>query len=365
MLRRSVARQAPRSARTILGIESSCDDSCASVVRSDRTVLSSVVVRQNHQDTQGIHPLHAARGHHRHVPQAIAQALDEAQLTIHDLDGIGVTRGPGMPGCLAVGMTAAKTLAAVHAKPLVYLHHMRAHALTPLLTEAQPPAFPFLTLLVSGGHTMLVLVHSLDRFAILADTLDDSVGNAFDKFARELQLGWQSASGALVEALAAHAQPHEPVLPHILLGTPTFSYSGLRSAAARHIARVGGAAAMSHAAKAALAHDFQVAAFAPLEDKVVRALVPQQRGWQLPGMDPMSIRSVVCSGGVASNQFLRHRLRCALDKHGRSDVALHFPPLSLCVDNAAMIAWAAHLYWHTRTHDMTTHVVAKWPIDAA
>ena len=114
MLRRSVARQAPRASRTIVGFVRSCDESCAAVVRSDRTVLSSVVVRQNHQDTQGIHPLQAARGHHRHVPRAIAQALDEAQLTIHDLDGIGVTRGPGMPGCLAVGMTAAKTLAAVH-----------------------------------------------------------------------------------------------------------------------------------------------------------------------------------------------------------------------------------------------------------
>ena len=122
---------------------------------------------------------------------------------------------------------------------------------------------------------------------------------------------------------------------------------------------------MSYAAKAALAHDFQVAAFAPLEDKVVRALVPQQRGWQLPGMDPMSIRSVVCSGGVASNQFLRHRLRCALDKHGRSDVALHFPPLSLCVDNAAMIAWAgAERMALGLTDTMEAPPRARWLLDA-
>lgn len=355
--------------RTVLGIESSCDDSCASVVRSDRTILSSVVLRQDHQDTQGIHPLHAARGHHRNVPQAIKQALDEANVSINEIDAIGVTRGPGMPGCLAVGMAAAKSLAAVHAKPLIYVHHMRAHALTPLLTESQPPNFPFLTLLVSGGHTMLVLAYSPDKFCILATTLDDSIGNSFDKFARELGLGWQSAPGALVEKLAAEHRGDAPaVLPRIMLGTPTFSYSGLRSAAMRQIALVGGAFEMSREAKAALAHDFQLAAFAPLEDKLVRALVPQsKRGWQLAdaktGISPYDIHDVVCSGGVASNTNLRTRLRHALDDHGRQDVALHFPPLSLCVDNAAMIAWAAHLYWAHRTHDLSPHVMGKWPID--
>ena len=342
------------------------------MVRSDRTALSSIVLRQDHRDTQGIHPLHAARSHHQHVPQAIAKALDAARCNIQDIDGIGVTRGPGMPGCLAVGMTAAKTLATVHGKPLVYVHHMRAHALTPLLTEPEPPSFPFLTLLVSGGHTMLVLVHGLDAFQILANTLDDSVGNAFDKFARELELGWQSASGALVEALAAQHDPSQamdkPCLPRILLGTPTFSYSGLRSAAMRQISIAGGARTMSPREKAALAYDFQLAAFTPLEDKIVRALVPQRgRGWQLANacasIHPHEIRSVVCSGGVASNAFLRRRLRVALDSHGRHDVTLHFPPVSLCMDNAAMIAWAAHLYWDERTHDLSPHVVAKWPLD--
>lgn len=192
-----------------------------------------MVLKQDHADTQGIHPLQAARGHHTHVPLAIARALEQAHVSYQDLDGIAVTRGPGMPGCLAVGMAAGKTLSTVLGKPIVYIHHMRgglhlrthtAHALTPLLTETTPPAFPFLTLLVSGGHTQLVLAHSLHHFQILATTLDDSVGNTFDKFARALDLGWQSAPGALVEALAARASERSPeLLPRIMLGAPSFS----------------------------------------------------------------------------------------------------------------------------------------------
>ncbi|SHO80010.1 Similar to S.cerevisiae protein QRI7 (Protein involved in threonylcarbamoyl adenosine biosynthesis) [Malassezia sympodialis ATCC 42132] len=358
------------SRRLILGIESSCDDSCASVVCSDRTILSSVVLRQDHQDTQGIHPLHAAQAHHRHVPVAIRQALDEAAVRLDDIDGIAVTQGPGMPGCLSVGMAAAKALASVHSKPLVYVHHMHAHALTPLLTEPTPPTFPFLTLLVSGGHTMLVLAHTLYRFQVLANTLDDSIGNSFDKLARELELGWQCASGALVEQLAATHPRGAPLppLPHIMLGQPSFSFSGLRSASTRLIQAAGGASHLTTSAKAALAQAFQEAAFAPLEDKVVRALSidPRLRGWRLADSSPVpptAIHSVVCSGGVASNAYLRERLRHALDIGGRPDVALHFPPVSLCVDNAAMIAWAGHLYWDDRTSDLTPHVVGKWPLD--
>lgn len=148
--------------------------------------------------------------------------------------------------------------------------------------------------------------------------------------------------------------------------------SGLKSAATRAIERLGGSARMSEGAKIALAHEFQQAAFAQLEDKVVRAMTgpnpPKrlQKGWHLSdssSVDPLAIASVVCSGGVASNAYLRTRLREALDTYGRADAQLHFPPLSLCVDNAAMIAWAGHLYWDTRTTDTTPHVVAKWPLD--
>ncbi|WFD01072.1 N(6)-L-threonylcarbamoyladenine synthase [Malassezia yamatoensis] len=353
-------------------IQISCDDSCASVVTSDRTILSSVVLRQDHAETQGIHPLHAARGHHKNIPLAIKQALDQSNTPYSAIDGIAVTQGPGMPGCLAVGMTAAKTLSTVLGKPLVYVHHMKAHALTPLLTEANPPTFPFLTLLVSGGHTLLVLVHSLHQFQILATTLDDSVGNTFDKFARELGLEWQSAPGALVEALASEAtEPFTEKLPHIMLGASSFSYSGLKSAASRAIKKNGTVEHMPRNVKAQLAHAFQTAAFSQLEDKLVRAMCDPSnpprlaKGWVLSdsaAVDPLSIHSVVVSGGVASNKYLRERLQIALSRYGRSDVRLHFPPLSLCVDNAAMIAWAGHLYWDQRTYDTNPHVIAQWPV---
>ncbi|WFD08510.1 N(6)-L-threonylcarbamoyladenine synthase [Malassezia vespertilionis] len=195
-----------------------------------------------------------------------------------------------------------------------------------MLTESATPHFPFLTLLVSGGHTMLVLVQSLDKFQILADTLDDSVGfvatstdrrNTFDKFARTLALGWQSAPGALVEQLAAqHTDGNAVTLPRILLGAPSFSYSGLKSAASRAVQRAGGPESMSTQDKAALAHAFQHAAFAQLEDKMVRALVCKKppmripKGWHLhetSNIPPEAIQSVVCSGGVASNMELRRR----------------------------------------------------------
>ncbi|WFD34279.1 N(6)-L-threonylcarbamoyladenine synthase [Malassezia cuniculi] len=273
--------------RLILGIESSCDDSCAAVVSETRDILSNVVIRQDHSATSGIHPLLAARGHQGSVPIAIAQALREARVSIADIDGIAVTQGPGMPSSLVIGMTAAKTLAATAQKPLIYIHHMQAHALTCLLTEPDPPAFPFLTLLISGGHTMAVLAHSLERFEVLANTADDSVGNTFDKFARELGLPWQSASGALVERLASEATVESQVtLPRIMLGQPSFSYAGLKSSAARAVATCGGPS-MDIEQKRALAREFQRAAFAPLEDKVVRCVSPRaargklSRGWFL------------------------------------------------------------------------------------
>ena len=296
--------------------DSSCDDSCAAVVSATRDVLSSVTIRQDHSATSGIHPLMAARGHQANVPVAVAEALRAADVSLGDVDGIAVTQGPGMPSSLVIGMTAAKTLAAVSSKPLVYIHHMQAHALTCLLSEARPPAFPFLTLLVSGGHTMAVLVHSLERFEVVATTLDDSVGNTFDKFARELGLPWQSASGALVEQFAAQATEAAPAqLPRIMLGQPAFSYAGLKSAASRAIAASGGAD-MSLARKCALAHEFQQAAFAPLEDKVVRCVSARaargklSQGWFLgesASAPAAPVTGVVCSGGVASNRYLRNR----------------------------------------------------------
>lgn len=360
--------------RLILGIETSCDDSCAAVVSSDRTVLSSIVSKQDHSSTGGIHPLSAALGHHANLPSTIAAALSTANVEPGELDAIAVTQGPGMASSLGVGLSAAKTLAAVLRKPLMYVHHMQAHALTPLLTEPTPPRFPFLVLLVSGGHTMLVLATSVTEFRTLATTTDDSIGDAFDKVARDLGIPWTSAPGAVLEALAARAPPTRDVtFPVPCRGQPLFSYSGLKAAVQRHIDSIP-PVDLDDTRKATIASAFQHAACAQLQDKLDMLLRPSShihddRGRLLPRIAlPGSasgddIKTLVCSGGVASNAFLRTQLRSHLDALGRPDVELQFPPLSLCTDNAAMIAWVGHLIHHQRTDDYSRHARAKWSME--
>lgn len=358
--------------RLILGIETSCDDSCASVVSSDRNILSSIVTRQDHSSTGGIHPLSAALGHHANLASAIATALDTAKVAASELDAIAVTQGPGMASSLGVGLSAAKALSAVLHKPLVYVHHMQAHALTPLLTEKTPPTFPFLVLLVSGGHTMLVSASSVTTFRILATTQDDSIGDAFDKVARDLGISWSSAPGAALEALAARdrASDSQLAFPIPCRGQPLFSYSGLKAAVQRHI-QSRGATNILEPEEATIANAFQQAACAQLQDKLSMTLRPSHqtqdaRGRPLARIDLPdaasgdSIKTLVCSGGVASNAFLRTKLRQHLDNLGRGDVDLQFPPLSLCTDNAAMIAWVGHLIYHQRTTDYSRHAKPKW-----
>lgn len=278
-----------------------------------------------------------------------------------------------MASSLGVGLSAAKTLAAVLQKPLVYVHHMQAHALTPLLTEESPPEFPFLVLLVSGGHTMLVLSKGVSEFRVLVSTSDDSIGDSFDKVARDLGIPWTSAPGKELERLAEqHQGKGEGVsFPIPCKGQAMFSYSGLKAAVQRHVEAKG---IVSDGERASIAQAFQEAAVGQLEDKLSLTLRPSTqrtdgRGRVYPrlNLERLSgdeIKTVVCSGGVASNIFLRQRLRQALDELGRKDVELQFPPLSLCTDNAAMIAWTGHLLWHQRTHgDYSRQARAKWSIE--
>nr|CDI51539.1 related to probable O-sialoglycoprotein endopeptidase [Melanopsichium pennsylvanicum 4] len=375
----------PSRPRLILGIETSCDDSCASIVSSDRTILSSIVTKQDHSNTSGIHPLTAALGHHSNLAPTISSAFTAANVAPSHIDAIAVTQGPGMASSLGVGLSAAKALAAVLAKPLIYVHHMQAHALTPLLTEKNPPQFPFLVLLISGGHTMIVLATSVTQFKILASTQDDSIGDAFDKVARDLGIPWTSAPGAALEQLAAqHAADaaaasdvgveHNVVFPIPCKGRAEFSYSGLKAAVTRHIHSHKAIAEMDPTQKASIANAFQIAACAQLQDKLSMLLRPSHitadvRGRSYPriilpdSITPDQIKTLVCSGGVASNHFLRSQLRKHLDNLERDDIQLQFPPLSLCTDNAAMIAWTGHLIWHQRIQaDYSRHAKARWSI---
>ncbi|KAI0708167.1 peptidase M22 glycoprotease [Cerioporus squamosus] len=327
---------------TVLALESSADDTCAAVVTSDRNILSNVVINQQAflEEYGGIHPFVALQAHQRNMPGAVQRALKEANLSMRDIDGIAFTRGPGIPGCLSVCGNAARTLAAAVNKPLVGVHHMQAHALTPFLTSPADalPTYPFLTLLVSGGHTLLLLATSRTAFRILATTLDESIGNAYDKVAKLLQIPYSGrAPGAALEryCITSGGEEDEPEIhmPRPMRGRLAFSYTGLHSTVERFLdARRG---EIDERTKVGVARSFQKAAVGQLEDKLVLGMREcAQKG--------IKVRHLVVSGGVASNTFLRNRLRACLDAESPDErVELGFPPPHLCTDNAAMIAWAA------------------------
>ncbi|OAX40142.1 peptidase M22, glycoprotease [Rhizopogon vinicolor AM-OR11-026] len=354
---------------TVLGFESSADDTCAAVVTSSRQILSNVVVKQHslHEEFGGIHPSVAIEAHQRNMPGAVRMALEQAHISIHDIDGIAFTRGPGIGGCLSVSSNAAKSLAAALNKPLVGVHHMQAHALTPLLTTpiADLPQFPFLTLLISGGHTLLLLASSLTSFRILATTADASIGRAFDKVARALGLSWGTRGpGAALEEFCRMNIEGPERLPDIqpfsvpMPGKLAFSFASLQSSVDRNISLMQEPLSTSH--RIALARAFQTAAARQLCAKLTLAL-------QKLELRDVKVRDVVVSGGVASNAFLRARLRETLDGYNPDErISLHFPPPELCTDtdNAAMIAWSSmHRFLAGDYDDYTVELRAKWSIE--
>ncbi|KIJ49341.1 hypothetical protein M422DRAFT_161218 [Sphaerobolus stellatus SS14] len=356
---------------TVLALESSADDTCAAVVTSDRQILSNVVVKQNHlhvfllipsrhEEWGGIHVITAMRYHQLNMPGAINKALKDAKISATDLDGIAFTRGPGMQGCLTVCSNSAKAIAAALEKPLVGVHHMQAHALTPLLTQeaSNRPEFPFLTLLVSGGHTMLLVTRSPTDFKILATT-DMSIGNAIDKISRMLGLnfGGLGPGVALEKFCMANPSPNAigPLDKHTdsaMLSFPLgslhkleFSYSGVYSAVQRYIERGGGAESFSLEEKAKVAWAFMRAATGQLEEKL-------RLGLKWCENNDVDVRHVVVSGGVASNLFIRERLVMAIEEAKmREHVSLVYPPIALCTDNAAMIGWASMYRFLKNDHD--------------
>ncbi|KAJ7124908.1 glycoprotease family-domain-containing protein [Mycena epipterygia] len=348
----SLPRRAFRSLHTtarpflVLGIESSADDTCAAIVDASRRIWSNVVVKQHdlHEKNGGIEPRLAFLAHQRNMPVAVRKALTDANIGMADVDGIAFTRGPGLSGCLSVALNAAKTLAAAHNKPLVGVHHMQAHALTAHLTVSPPPQFPFLTLLVSGGHTMIVLATSLVDFRILATTVDKSVGSVIDRVVTLLQIKWTDLGpGPGLEKYCAEQVPDEPGSaydpPTPMRGQLAFSFSGLHSWVERTMIAEGG---VQHVNKRALARAFQTAAFAQLETKLLLALRWCTENGHV-------IHNVVVSGGVASNMFLRERLKICL--RAFDPMELVFPEPALCTDNAVMVAWASMHRFLAHDHD--------------
>lgn len=360
----------------ILALESSADDTCASVVCDDRRVLSNIVIKQNsvHEQHGGIHPYFAIQTHQANMPFAVQRALREADMSASELDGIAFTRGPGIGGCLSVGSNAAKSLAAALNKPLVGVHHMQAHALTPFLISSPhlAPRFPFLTLLVSGGHTLLLLAQSNVSFRMLATTLDESIGRAYDKVSRMLELKWGDLGpGAALESFAAQSEssaresavglPPDTTLPDMPKPLPSrlaFSYASLHSSVERHIHAHGGIEKVDEESRRSLARAFQSAAVGQLEEKVVLAL-------EWCNNNQISINDLVVSGGVASNMYLRSRLQTCLRHHSatQNPIRLSCPPPALCTDNAAMIGWASmHRFLASDHDDYSVELRPKWDI---
>ncbi|MDZ7588469.1 MAG: tRNA (adenosine(37)-N6)-threonylcarbamoyltransferase complex transferase subunit TsaD [Parasphingorhabdus sp.] len=328
----------------ILGIESSCDETAAALVTHDRRILAHRVAGQEaaHAPYGGVVPEIAARAHAEILSPLIAEVFDDAGLKLADVDAIAATAGPGLIGGVMVGLVTAKALAMAADKPLIAVNHLEGHALSPRLTD---PAleFPYLLLLVSGGHCQILRVEGVDHYRRIATTIDDAAGEAFDKTAKILGLGYPG--GPKVEALAKRGDPAAVPLPRPLMGSaePHFSFAGLKSAVLR--------AHQSGAHDAAdLAASFQAAVVDCLEDRLNRAVVT---GGHAPAL--------VAAGGVAANGAIRDMLQRFAGRHA---MRLSLPPLWLCTDNGAMIAWAgAERFAASLTNSLDFAARPRWPLD--
>lgn len=344
----------------VLGIETSCDETAAAVVlrRADGRgeILSDVVLSQldEHSAYGGVVPEIAARAHVEALDSLIAEALVRAEVRIADIDAVGATSGPGLIGGLIVGLMTGKAIARAAGKPLYAINHLEGHALTARLTDGV--SFPYLMLLVSGGHTQLVLVRGVAAYERWGTTIDDALGEAFDKTAKLLGLPYPG--GPAVEKAAAAGDPKRFNLPRPLVGEARldFSFSGLKTAV-RQTAE--GLAPVSDRDVADICASFQRAIGRTLEDRVGRGLQRFREQFPEAGGKP----ALVVAGGVAANQHLRSVLQSLCDAHGFRFVA---PPHRLCTDNAVMIAWAAleRMALGLAPDGFDVQPRSRWPLDS-
>ncbi len=333
----------------ILAIETSCDETAAAVVEDGRRVVSNVVASQIeiHARYGGVFPEVASRQHVLAIVPVAEQALQEAHLTTAEVDAIAVTRGPGLPGSLAVGINFAKGLALASGTPLIGINHLEGHIYGAWLYEGEdappPPAFPLLALLVSGGHTELVFMEDHLHYQRLGSTRDDAAGEAFDKVARLLGLGYPG--GPAIQKAAENGDPAAFAFTRPWLkDTWDFSFSGLKTAvlrAVREIEAAGKPLPVAH-----LAASFQAT--------VVDVLV----GKTLKAAEALGARSIVVAGGVSANRLLRERITA------EAPVPVHIPPLRYCTDNAAMIAAAGYRRFTAGQRDgLDFDLMPRWAID--
>jgi N6-L-threonylcarbamoyladenine synthase len=341
---------------TVLGLETSCDETAAAVVRGRAPgpgeILSNIVLSQleEHAPYGGVVPEIAARAHIEAIDTIVEQALAEAHLGLHELDAIAATAGPGLIGGVMVGLTTAKALALASGKPLVAVNHLEAHALTARMTDGVE--FPFLLLLVSGGHCQLLAVEGVGRFHLYGTTIDDAAGEAFDKTAKLMGLPYPG--GPRVEELARAGNPKRYALPRPMLGRAgaDFSFSGLKTAV-RQVVQEGG---YIESDAADLAASFQRAVIDSLIDRVRHAM------HRFRGEFPEA-KSFVIAGGVAANKAIGDALRKLASDEG---LQTKIPPPKLCTDNAAMVAWAGVERSQLALFDsLGAEPRARWPLHGA
>ncbi len=345
--------------RPVLGIETSCDETASAVLDGDGHILAEAVLSQEreHAPFGGVVPEIAARAHLAFLPDQVDRVMAQAGLRFADLGGVAASGGPGLIGGLIVGSQFAKGVALAHRLPYVAVNHLEAHALTARLPGLVQGglAFPYLLLLVSGGHCQCVAVEGVGHHVRLGSTMDDAAGEAFDKVAKLLGLGWPG--GPALEKLATEGDPARYAFPRPLLGRPgcDFSFSGLKTAVALEVERLG-SGALPVAVAADIAASFQRAVAEVLADRASHAMTMMRER-------SSDARTMVVAGGVAANGAIRSALAAAATAHGFELIA---PPVRLCTDNAVMVAWAGIERLRLGlTNEMGFAPRPRWPLDSA
>ncbi|MEZ5757743.1 MAG: tRNA (adenosine(37)-N6)-threonylcarbamoyltransferase complex transferase subunit TsaD [Emcibacteraceae bacterium] len=341
----------------IIGIESSCDETAVSIVSSNKEILSNIVLTQleEHKPYGGVVPEIAARSHIDHLNRLIREALREADIGFEDLSAIAVTAGPGLIGGVMVGLMTAKAIAYARGLPLISVNHLEGHALSVRLTEEV--VFPYLLLLISGGHCQILIVKDVGSYQRLGTTIDDAAGEAFDKTAKILGLGYPG--GPAIEKAAKQGNPKRFKFPRPLKGKPgsNFSFSGLKTAVLR--AKDNLCAEKNGILQKQDIYDLAASFQAALSDSIIDRLDQAMDNYL--EYFPTGDHILVVAGGVAANSTIKDRLKNLCDRRG---FELKAPPMHLCTDNGAMIAWAGvEKYKRKEFSDLNAGAVARWPLD--